>query len=81
MECETQEPRRDILNIPIYTNLKHTWYMCMYKVKQHMGTLNSSKVRQCFNQWNSSHEICYCESFRESKFDAKQWCITVKSTT
>ena len=34
MECGTQEARWDILNISGYTNLKHTWYMRKYRVKQ-----------------------------------------------
>ena len=38
---------------------------------QGKATLSSSKVRQCFNQLNSSHEIYCCESFIQSKFDAK----------
>ena len=36
MECETQETWRDRLNISVYTNLKHTWYMCKYRVKQYL---------------------------------------------
>ena len=51
--------------------------MWKYRVKQ---DFNSSKVRQCFNQKNSSHEICCCESFTESKFDAK-FFNAVKLTT
>ena len=31
-----KKARRDILNISVYTNLKHTWYMREFRVKQHL---------------------------------------------
>ena len=34
-----KKARRDILNISVYTNLKHTWYMCKYRVKQYLIVL------------------------------------------
>ena len=44
-----KKARQDIQNIWIYTNLKHTWYMCKYRVKQDLIVLKS-KVLKCFNQ-------------------------------
>ena len=43
------------------------------------AAFDSSKVRQCFNQQNSSHDNCYCKTFTESKFAAK-YVNTAKST-
>ena len=34
-----KKARRDILNISFHTNLKHTWYMCKYRVKQYLIVL------------------------------------------
>ena len=34
-----KKARRDILNISVYTNLKHTWYMCKYRVKPYLIVL------------------------------------------
>ena len=42
-------PRRNLQNIWIYTNLKHKYYMCKYRVKQDL-ILNSSKVRVSINK-------------------------------
>ena len=39
-----KKTRRDILNISIYTNLKHTWYMYKYGLKQHLIVLKSDSV-------------------------------------
>ena len=34
-----KKARRDIQRISIYTKQKHTWYKCMYRVKQHLIVL------------------------------------------
>ena len=44
------------------------------------STLNSSKFIQCFNQWNCSRGIYYCEKSTESKLNVK-YVNTVKSPT
>ena len=39
-----KKARRDVLNISAYTNLKHTWYMYKYSVKQNLIVLKLASV-------------------------------------
>ena len=55
-------------------------HLCRHLYQSRADTsANSSKVRQCFNQLNSSHGICYCESFRSNQlFGTEHSKITCK---
>ena len=39
-----KKARRDILNISVYTNLKHSWYMCKYRVNRYLIVLKLDHV-------------------------------------
>lgn len=75
MECDTLvKAMHEIQNICIYANLRHT---CVNQ--QGILTFTSFQFIQYFNQQNSSQEIHDCESFKESKFDAKNLSNAIKN--
>ena len=48
MDVKRKGTRQDIQNIWTYTNLKHTWYMCKYRIKQGLIVLklNSASINK-----------------------------------